>query len=62
MTMNFNYLVMEPLLRMDDLNLISKFEEYYDFGSHKDDDLKARIKEKMIELDAFARIICMIMS
>ena len=42
-TMNFNYLVMEPSLRIDDLDLIDKFEGYIFFDQYFDDNLLEKI-------------------
>ena len=61
-TMNLDYLFMEPFLRIDDLDLISKFGEYYDSGRYIGDKFTTKVKEKVIESDAFARIIYMILS
>ena len=63
--MSFNYLVVEPSLRMDDLNLLATFEKfrYSNLPSTcLDDNFWKKMKGKMNESDAFARLAHMIIS
>ena len=56
-TMNFNYLHMEPSLRMDDLDLLDKFEGYIFFHQDFDDNILAKVEKREMEFDAFVRIL-----
>ena len=55
-TMNFNYLVMETLLKIDDLELIAQFEDYYSSNGpsrYMGDNFITKIKEKLVESGTF---------
>lgn len=61
-TMYLDYLVMEPILRMDDLDLLVTFEKCIFSDRVPSEIIKAKRIKKESESDAFSRIMDMIMS
>ena len=61
-TMSLDYLVMDSHLIVDDFELIDKYEDYYHYGRCLHEIFMKKIEEQMNFIDAFARIIDMVLS
>ena len=55
--MYLDYLVIEPSLRMDDLELIDIFEGYIFFDQDFDDKLLKKMGKRVMEYDTIVRIL-----
>ena len=61
-TINLEYLIRDPRLRVDDFNLIVKFKEYDHSSKHMDEVFSKKIEERPNAIDAFVKIIHVVLS